>query len=188
MTILTVKHTASSRTKNRTWKINGTCITKCKSHWIKKQIANWQGKGSVSRKARKLFRSEGKFCDQNLLNSSTVPGSLTGTFCFVNWYFHCIVFKIYWNFDHEWKQGKHKRAFRSRKVIGTLEKREACEQALRGALTTGREKEGELATTSLEFEFHLQFPCGSPSIELSVSCQSVRSGNERECKQALKNT
>ena len=29
------------------------------------------------------------------------------------------------------------------------------------------EKDGELATTSLEFEFHLQFPCGSPSSELS---------------------
>ena len=32
----------------------------------------------------------------------------------------------------------------------------ACEQALRGALAAGREKEGELATTSLEFEFHFQ--------------------------------
>ena len=29
------------------------------------------------------------------------------------------------------------------------------------------EKDGELATTSLEFEFHLQFLCGSPSTELS---------------------
>ena len=43
----------------------------------------------------------------------------------------------------------------------------ACEQALRSALAEGREKEGELATTSLEFEFNLQLPCGSPSIELS---------------------
>ena len=34
----------------------------------------------------------------------------------------------------------------------------ACEQAFRDALEAGREKEGELATTSLEFEFHLQFP------------------------------
>ena len=32
----------------------------------------------------------------------------------------------------------------------------ACEQALRSALAAGREKEGELATASLEFEFHLQ--------------------------------
>ena len=31
---------------------------------------------------------------------------------------------------------------------------------------TGK-KEGEYATMSLEFEFHLQFTCGSPSIELS---------------------
>ena len=29
----------------------------------------------------------------------------------------------------------------------------ACEQALRGALAVGREKEGEVATTSLEFEY-----------------------------------
>ena len=29
----------------------------------------------------------------------------------------------------------------------------ACEQALRGALVEGREKEGELANTSLEFEY-----------------------------------
>ena len=43
----------------------------------------------------------------------------------------------------------------------------ACEQALRSALAEGREKEGELATTSLEFEFNLQLPCGSPWIEQS---------------------
>ena len=55
----------------------------------------------------------------------------------------------------------------------------ACEQALRG----GREKEGELVTTSLEFEFHLQFPCGSLSTELSDFRQSARSRNKRECKQ-----
>ena len=35
------------------------------------------------------------------------------------------------------------------KVINSL----ACEQAHRGALVAGREKEGELATTSLEFEY-----------------------------------
>ena len=29
----------------------------------------------------------------------------------------------------------------------------ACEQALGGALAVGREKEGELATASLEFEY-----------------------------------
>ena len=57
----------------------------------------------------------------------------------------------------------------------------ACEQALRSALAEGREKEGELATTSLEFEFNLQLP----SIELSNFRQSARSGNERECKQTL---
>ena len=36
---------------------------------------------------------------------------------------------------------------------------------------------------SQEFEIHLQFPCGSPSTELSDFRQSAQSGNERECKQ-----
>ena len=63
----------------------------------------------------------------------------------------------------------------------------ACEQDLRGALAAGREKEGELATLSLEFEFHVQFPCVSPSTELSDFRQSARSRNERKCKQILKN-
>ena len=31
-----------------------------------------------------------------------------------------------------------------------------------GALAAGREKEGELKITSIEFEFHLQFPCEPP--------------------------
>ena len=44
-----------------------------------------------------------------------------------------------------------------------------CEQALWGALATGREKEGDLATTSLEFEFHLQIPSGSSSTSASVN-------------------
>ena len=34
-----------------------------------------------------------------------------------------------------------------------LEANLVCEQALRGALAVGREKEGELVTTSLEFEY-----------------------------------
>ena len=40
---------------------------------------------------------------------------------------------------------------------------------------------------SLEFEFHVQFPCGSLSTELLDFCQSAQSGNEREWKQTLKN-
>ena len=64
----------------------------------------------------------------------------------------------------------------------------AWKQALWGALVAGREKDGELVTTALEFEFHFQFPCGSPSNELSDFCQSERRGNECECKQTLKNT
>ena len=45
----------------------------------------------------------------------------------------------------------------------------ACEQALPGALAAGREKEGELAPTSLEFEFHLQFPYGFPQLQLLLA-------------------
>ena len=56
-----------------------------------------------------------------------------------------------------------------------------------GALAAGLEKEGELVTASLEFEFHLQFRYGSPSTDLSDFRQSARSGHERKCKQILKN-
>ena len=42
----------------------------------------------------------------------------------------------------------------------------SCDQALRDTLAAGREKEGELATMSLKFEFHLQLPCGAQSTEL----------------------
>ena len=68
----------------------------------------------------------------------------------------------------------------------------ACEQALWGALTAGRDKKGQLATTCLEFEFHLQIPCGSPSIELSdVDIQIPKTCRQsapdrRACSQAIK--
>ena len=62
----------------------------------------------------------------------------------------------------------------------------ACKKALVGALAVGREKEGELATMSLEFEFHLQFLCVFPLTELSDFGQSARNGNKCECKQTLK--
>ena len=51
-----------------------------------------------------------------------------------------------------------------------------CEQALRGALAAWWEKEGELATTSPEFECHLQFPCCSRRL----SCQIF--ANQREAE------
>ena len=50
----------------------------------------------------------------------------------------------------------------------TASKMLACEQALQGALVAGWGKEGELVTTSLEFEFHLHFPCGSQSTEWKI--------------------
>ena len=72
----------------------------------------------------------------------------------------------------------------TRSLVPSMEKAKrkgnntVCEQALQGALAAGREKEGELATTSLEFEFHLQFPCGSQLNELSDFRQSARNENE----------
>ena len=54
----------------------------------------------------------------------------------------------------------------------------ACDQAIQSALAAGREKEGELATTSLEFEFHLYFPVAP----YQLSCQIV--ANQREVEQA----
>ena len=54
------------------------------------------------------------------------------------------------------KEISSKRGSFTFRVCGT--KSITCEQALRGDLAAGRQKEGELATTSLEFEFRLQFP------------------------------
>ena len=54
------------------------------------------------------------------------------------------------------------------------EKMVACGQVLGGALAAEQEREGELAITSLEFEFQLHFPCGSPLNELSDFRQSTR--------------
>ena len=51
---------------------------------------------------------------------------------------------------------------------------------------TGCSRRLTLRLWSPEFEFHLQFPCSSPSTELSDFRQSARSENERECKQTFK--
>ena len=60
----------------------------------------------------------------------------------------------------------------------------ACEQDFRGAPAAGgwgggggREKKGELATPSLEFEFHLQSPVATRRTELSDFRESASSGN-----------
>ena len=58
----------------------------------------------------------------------------------------------------------------------------STEEALRGALAGGREKEGELATTSLEIEFRFQFPVAP----LRLSCQI--SANQHEAEKSAKNT
>ena len=58
-------------------------------------------------------------------------------------------------------------------------------RAHQDALLAGLEEEGEIATTSLEFESHLEFPCGSLSTELLDFCQA-QSEKECECKQTLK--
>ena len=64
-------------------------------------------------------------------------------------------------------------------MIITLRLSLACEQALRGALVAGREKEGELATTSLEFEYlHRKSRCemltGGDDISNGVITPSTR--------------
>ena len=82
----------------------------------------------------------------------------------------------------------HQKLQTIRRILGLVVRprvKIACEQALRGALAARREKEGAIAFTSLKFEFHLQFPCGSPSTERSDFRQSGRSGNERECKKNI---
>ena len=64
-----------------------------------------------------------------------------------------------------------------------------CEQAFWGTLTVGQEKEEELATTSLQFKFHLQFPVAPRLLtEFSDFSKSVQSGNDgMKPKQTLKN-
>ena len=52
----------------------------------------------------------------------------------------------------------------------------------------GEVKERRACNYALGLEFHLQFPCGSSSTELLDFRQSAQSGNERKCKQILKNT
>ena len=47
--------------------------------------------------------------------------SKTGQFCFVNWWFHFIIFKII-ETHLEYKHSEHRTAFRAWKVIGTFEK------------------------------------------------------------------
>ena len=54
-----------------------------------------------------------------------------------------------------------------------------------GRSSGGPEEEGELATTTLEFESRLQFP---RPLSCQISDKSARSGNEREYKQTLKTT
>ena len=58
--------------------------------------------------------------------------------------------------------------------------------AVVAVLAAEQKKEGDLVTTSLGFEFRLQFSCGSPSSELSDFRQTTRSANERQPKQTLK--
>ena len=63
----------------------------------------------------------------------------------------------------------------------------SCLQALRGSLGAGRE--GSRACNYVSgIWIRLQFPCGSLSTKMSDFRQSALSGNERECKQTLKNT
>ena len=84
---------------------------------------------------------------------------------------------------HQFLVVKGKDVYLKQKNDIEISKNIACEQPLWGTLGAGQEKEGELATTSLEFEFHLQFSSGFPSTELSDFYQSARSRNKHKCKQ-----
>ena len=64
--------------------------------------------------------------------------------------------------------------FKKKTVEGSMNSALACEQASRGALAAGREKEGELATTSLELNSTSNFPVAC----LRLNCQI--SANQRE--------
>ena len=44
-----------------------------------------------------------------------------------------------------------------------------CEQALLDTLVVGQENEGELETTSLEFEFLLKFPVATHQLSCQIS-------------------
>ena len=66
----------------------------------------------------------------------------------------------------------------------------ACEQALSGALAKGREKEGELATTSLEFEhLHRKSPyemlLGGDDIANDVICLGLAHYLEGDVKEPV---
>ena len=86
---------------------------------------------------------------------------------------------------HQFLVVKGKDIYLKQKNDIEISKNIACERPLWGTLGAGQKKEGQLATTSLEFEFHLQFPSGSPSTELSDFCQSAQSRNKHEYKQPL---
>ena len=64
--------------------------------------------------------------------------------------------------------------FKKKTVEGSMNSALACEQTSRGALAAGREKEGELATTSLELNSTSNFPVAC----LRLNCQI--SANQRE--------
>ena len=89
---------------------------------------------------------------------------------------------------HQFLVVKGKDVYLKQKNDIEISKNIACERPLWGTLGAGQEKEGELTTTYLGFEFHLQFSSGSPLTERSDFCQSARSRNKHECKQPFKKT
>ena len=66
--------------------------------------------------------------------------------------------------------------FKKKTVEGSMNSALACEQASRGALAAGREKEGELATTSLELNSTSNFPVACPRQNCQISA------NQREAE------
>ena len=56
------------------------------------------------------------------MKSSTVPNSQTGQFCFVNWRFHCIIFKIIETLILNVNMASSKQLSRPEKLPGPFEK------------------------------------------------------------------
>ena len=61
---------------------------------------------------------------------------------------------------------KYKLEFKPREV--------GCEQALLDTIVAGQENEGELETTSPEFEFLLKFPVATHQLSCQISANSAK--------------
>ena len=128
--------------------------------------------------------SERKFCDQNLVNNSTIPSSLTGPFCFVKcyWCFHCIVFKIYWNFDMNANRANIKELFGPEK-LSALSRNGKPASRLSAALLRRGGKRKESLQLPL---WNLNPTSNSPVATRRLSCQISANQCEAETSANVK--